>query len=151
MIMLLIAGATVFGHFITRTGMPVALADWVGSLNVSPTIIMLLIIAFWFVMGCFIDAMALIVLLVPILLPVITKLGYDLIWFAVIVTVLSMIAVVTPPVGVNAYVVKGITDDVPLTTIFKGIVPFLIPLIVGTVILIAFPELSIFLTRIITY
>lgn len=151
MIMLLIAGATIFGHFITRTGMPVELATWVGALNVSPIIILLLILAFWFVMGCFIDAMALIVLLVPILLPVITKMGYDLVWFGVIVTILSIIAVVTPPVGVNAYVVKGITKDVPLTTIFRGIIPFLIPLIVGTALLVAFPELSIFLTRIITY
>ncbi|MDT3698843.1 MAG: TRAP transporter large permease [Thermincola sp.] len=151
MIMLLIAGATVFSHFITRTGMPLKLAEWVGTLDVSPAIIMLLIVAFWFVLGCFIDAMAIIVLLVPILMPVITNLGYDLTWFAVIVTALSMIAVVTPPVGVNAFVVKGITKDVPLTTIFRGIIPFLIPLIVGTLLLIAFPGLSTFLPKYITY
>lgn len=151
MILLLIAGATVFGHFITRTAMPMELANWVGALDVSPVIILLLIIAFWFVMGCFIDAMALIVLLMPIILPVITNLGYDLIWFAVIVTVLSMIAVVTPPVGVNAYVVKGITENVPLTTIFRGTFPFFIPFVVGIALLIAFPCLSTFLTTFVTY
>lgn len=84
-------------------------------------------------------------------MPVITNLGYDLTWFAVIVTALSMIAVVTPPVGVNAFVVKGITKDVPLTTIFRGIIPFLIPLVVGTMLLIAFPGLSTFLPKYITY
>ncbi|MCL6478633.1 MAG: TRAP transporter large permease [Peptococcaceae bacterium] len=151
MILLLIAGATVFGHFIARTAMPIKLANLVGALDVSPVAIMVLIIAFWFILGCFIDAMALIVLLVPIILPVITNLGYDLIWFAVIITVLSMIAVVTPPVGVNAYVVKGITKDVPLTTIFRGVFPFLIPFIVGLALLVAFPGLSTFLTRFITY
>ena len=120
MIMLLIAGATIFGHFITRTAIPMKLANWVISMNVSPTVVMLLIVAFWFVLGCFIDAMPIIVLLMPILLPILNSIGSDLIWFAVIVVVLSMIAVVTPPVGVNAYVVKGITDDVPLTTILRA-------------------------------
>lgn len=151
MIMLLIAGATVFGHFITRTAMPIELANWIGTLNVPPTVIMFIILIVWFILGCFIDAMALIVLLIPILLPVITNLGYDLIWFAVIVTVISMTAVVTPPVGVNAYVVKGITQDVPLTTIFRGVFPFFIPFFVGIVLLVAFPSLSTFLTQYVTY
>lgn len=151
MIMLLIACATVFGHFITRTTMPIKLAGWVGTLDVPPVVIMLLIIAFWFILGCFIDAMAIIVLLVPIVMPIITSLGYDLIWFAVIVTVMSMTAVVTPPVGVNAYVVRGITRDVPLTTIFQGIFPFLVPFAVGIALLVAFPGLSTFLTKFLTY
>lgn len=151
MIMLLIAGATVFGHFITRTAMPMQLANWVSTLDVSPAVIMLIIIAFWFFLGCFIDAMPIVVLLVPILLPIITSFGYDLIWFAVVVVALSMVAVVTPPVGVNAYVVKGILEDVPLTTIFKGIFPFLIPFAIGIALIIAFPSLSTFLTEFITY
>lgn len=151
MILLLIAGATVFGHFITRTTMPILLANWVGTLNVAPIVVMILLIVFWFILGCFIDAMAIIVLLMPIVFPLITNLGFDPIWFGVIVTVLSMTAVVTPPVGVNAYVVKGIARDIPLQTIFKGVMPFLIPFFAGIFILIAFPELSIFLTRFVTY
>jgi C4-dicarboxylate transporter, DctM subunit len=151
MILLLIAGATVFGHFITRTTMPILLANWVGTLNVAPIVVMILLIVFWFILGCFIDAMAIIVLLMPIVYPLITNLGFDPIWFGVIVTVLSMTAVVTPPVGVNAYVVKGIARDIPLQTIFKGVMPFLIPFFTGIVILVAWPELSLFLTRFITY
>ena len=106
---------------------------------------------FWFVLGCFVDAMALIVLLVPIFYPLVIMLGYDPIWFGVIITVFSMVAVVTPPVGVNAYVVKGLFKDVPLETIFKGILPYLIPFTVATALLIAFPQIASFLPRFITY
>ncbi len=151
MILLLIAGATVFGHFITRTTMPIALANWVNDLHVPSLAIMIMILFFWFILGCFIDAMALIVLLIPIVYPMVTKLGYDPIWFGMIVTVLSMTAVVTPPVGVNAYVVKGIAKDVPLMTIFKGVYPFLVPFFVGIALFIAFPGLGTFLPRFITY
>jgi C4-dicarboxylate transporter, DctM subunit len=151
MILLLIAGATVFGHFITRTTMPVILADWVMGLNVSHVIIMAMILIFWFILGCFIDAMALIVLLMPIVFPMIIEMGYDPIWFGMIVTVISMTAVVTPPVGVNAFVVKGIAKDVPLTTIFRGVAPFLVPFFTGIVLFVAFPELGTFLPRFITY
>ncbi len=151
MIMLLIAGAIVFGHFITRTTMPIVLANLVSTLAVPPVVIILLIVFFWFILGCFIDAMAIIVLLTPIVYPIITNLGYDLIWFGVMITVLSMTAVVTPPVGVNAYVVKGIAKDIPLQTIFKGVMPFLVPFFAGIVLFIAFPPLSTFLPRFITY
>jgi C4-dicarboxylate transporter, DctM subunit len=151
MIMLLIAGAVVFGHFITRTGMPITLANWVGGLEVAPWVVMAMILVFWFILGCLIDAMAIIVFLVPIVYPIVTNLGYDLIWFGMMVTVLSMTAVVTPPVGVNAYVVKGIAKDVPLTTIFKGVFPYLIPFFVGIVILTAAPVIATWLPGYITY
>ena len=151
MIMLLIAGAVVFGHFITRTGMPLALADWVGGLNVPPVLIMSILLVVWFILGCLIDAMAIIVFLVPIVFPIVTHLGYDPIWFGMMVTLLSMTAVVTPPVGVNAYVVKGIVKDIPLTTIFRGVLPFLVPFFTGIVILTAFPAITTWLPQYITY
>ncbi len=151
MIMLLIAGATIFGHFITRTAIPMKLANYVISMDISATVVMLFIIVFWFLLGCFIDAMPIIVLLMPILLPILNNIGSNLIWFAVIVVTLSMIAVVTPPVGVNAYVVKGITEDVSLTTIFKGIFPFFIPFAICLALLVAFPALSTVLTNFVMY
>jgi C4-dicarboxylate transporter DctM subunit len=151
MIMLLIAGAVVFGHFITRTGMPITLANWVGGLDVAPWVVMAMILVFWFILGCLIDAMAIIVFLVPIVYPIVTNLGYDPIWFGMMVTVLSMTAVVTPPVGVNAYVVKGIAKDVPLTTIFKGVFPYLVPFFMGIVILTAAPVIATWLPGFITY
>jgi C4-dicarboxylate transporter, DctM subunit len=151
MIMLLIACATVFSHFITRTTMPAELANWVAGLHVAPVWIMLMILFFWFILGCFIDAMAIIIFLVPIVYPIIINLGYDPIWFGMMVTVLSMTAVVTPPVGVNAYVVKGIAKDVPLTTIFSGVFPFLIAFFIGIIIFVAVPQLATFLPKFITY
>ena len=151
MILLLIAGATIFGHFIAVTQIPASLAAWAGTLPVPPWVIMVLLFVFWFILGCFVDAMALIVLLVPIFFPLVMNLGFDPIWFGVIITVFSMIAVVTPPVGVNAYVVKGLFKEVPLETIFKGIIPYLIPYTVATALLIAFPQIATVLPHFITY
>ncbi len=151
MIMLLIAGATLFSHFITRTMMPYELVNWVGSLSLSPVLVMILIIAFYFILGTFLDAMACIVLVIPIIYPVVLNLGYDLIWFGVIITLLSMIAVVSPPDGVNVYVVKGISRDVPIERIFKGTIPYLIPFAVATAIFIAFPSLITFITKYASY
>lgn len=151
MIMLLIAGATVFSHFITRTTMPFELANWVTSLSLSPVMIMTLILIFYFILGTFLDAMACIVLVVPILFPMVIGLGYDPIWFGVMVTLLSMVAVVSPPDGVNVYVVKGISRDVPITTIFWGTIPYLVPFLAATVIFVAFPQIATFLPRFVTY
>lgn len=151
MIMLLIAGATLFSHFITRTTMPYELVNWVSSLSLSPVLIMIMIILFYFVLGTFLDAMACIVLVIPIIYPMVLNLGYDLIWFGVIITLLSMIAVVSPPDGVNVYVVKAISRDVPIERIFKGTIPYLIPFAVATAIFIAFPPLITFITKYASY
>ncbi|OGO17444.1 MAG: C4-dicarboxylate ABC transporter permease [Chloroflexi bacterium RBG_16_50_11] len=151
MIMLLIAGATVFSHFITRTTMPMVLANWVNGLSVPPIVIMIMILIFYFILGTFLDAMACIVLVIPIVFPMVINLGYDPIWFGVMVTLISMTAVVSPPDGVNVYVVKGIRRDVPIETIFKGTIPYLVPFLAATVIFVAFPQISTFLAQFITY
>ena len=151
MIMLLIAGATVFSHFITRTTMPTMLAEAVGELAVPGFVIMILILVFYFILGTFLDAMACIVLVVPILFPIVINLGYDPIWFGVMVTLISMTAVVSPPDGVNVYVVKGISRDVPITTIFKGTIPYLIPFFIGIVLIVAFPQIATTLSHYIKY
>ncbi len=151
MIMLLIAGATVFGHFITRTNMPTVLADYVSSLALPAFVVMGLILVFYFILGTFLDAMAVIVLVVPILFPMVIALGYDPIWFGVMVTLLSMTAVVTPPDGVNVYVVRAISRDVPITTIFNGTIPYLVPFFVAIVLLMLIPQLATLLPRFLTY
>jgi len=151
MIMLLIAGATVFGHFITRTNMPAVLANYVVTLALPSFAVMVLILFFYFILGTFLDAMAVIVLAVPILFPMVVALGYDPIWFGVMVTLLSMTAVVTPPDGVNVYVVKAISRDVPITTIFNGTLPYLVPFFIGIVLLMLVPQLATLLPKFITY
>jgi C4-dicarboxylate transporter DctM subunit len=151
MILLLIAGATIFGRFIAVTQIPATLAAWAGGLSVPSWVIIAMLYVFWFILGCFVDAMALIVLLVPIFYPLVIQLGYDPIWFGVIITIFSMIAVVTPPVGVNAYVVKGLFKEIPLETVFKGILPFLIPFTIATALVIAAPQIATFLPKYISY
>jgi C4-dicarboxylate transporter DctM subunit len=145
MVLCVIAGATVFGHFMAVSTIPFILADWVGGLPLPHMAIMGVIIVIYLIGGCFMDAMALVVLTVPVIYPVVEKLGFDPIWFGVIIVLVSGMGVITPPVGVNVYVIKGIAPDIPLETIFKGIYPFLIAIFICTGILMVFPEIALIL------
>ncbi len=145
MVMVIVAGATVFGHFIAIAKIPLVLSDWVAGLPLPPMAVMGLIILMYLVGGCFMDALALITLTVPIIFPLVMSLGFDPIWFGVIIVLITEMGVITPPVGVNVYVIKGIAEDVPLETIFKGIAPFLIALVIAAIILVAFPQIATFL------
>jgi tripartite ATP-independent transporter DctM subunit len=142
MILWLIAGATVFGHFMTISRIPLVLVEWVQNLPFSPNIIMIFLCLLYFVGGCFIDAMALIVLTIPFVFPVVLELGFDPIWFGVIIVLVSGIGVISPPVGVNAYVIKGIAPEINLGTIFKGISYFILPIILCIALLIVWPEVA---------
>ena len=146
MIMLLVAAAVIFGRFIAVSRIPFAMAEWAAALDLPAFVVMALILAIYLVLGCFIDALALILLTIPIFLPVaVTVLGYDPIWFGVIIVMVVAMGVITPPVGMNVYIIKGIARDVPLETIFSGIWPFLFAIVVCLAILIAFPPLVTFL------
>jgi tripartite ATP-independent transporter DctM subunit len=145
MVLCVIAGATVFGHFMAVSTIPFILADWVGELPLHPMAIMGIIIFIYLIGGCFMDAMALVVLTVPVIYPVVVRLGFDPIWFGVIIVLVSEMGVITPPVGVNVYVIKGIAPDVPLETIFKGIFPFLVAILINAVILMIFPKIALIL------
>jgi len=145
MILVIVAGATIFGHFLAISRIPFDTANWISGLQLPRYAIMLMIILLYLIGGCFIDALALIMLTVPIFYPVITHLGYDPLWFGVIIVLVTQIGVITPPVGINVYVVSGVARDVPLNVIFKGVVPLLIALIIGTFILIPFPQIALFL------
>jgi C4-dicarboxylate transporter DctM subunit len=145
MVFLIVTGATIFGHFMAVTRVPFELSEWLGAMEVSPKVIMGFIIFGYLIGGCFMDSLALITLTVPILYPVILKLGFDPIWFGVIIVLVGEMGVITPPVGINVYIIKGVAEDVPLETIFKGIFPFLVALIVCAVILIIFPQIALFL------
>jgi len=151
MVMVIVAGAIVFGHFIAIAKIPLVLSSWVGGLPLPTTAIMGLIILMYLLGGCFMDALALITLTIPIIFPLVIALGFDPIWFGVIIVLVTEMGVITPPVGVNVYVIKGIAEDVPLETIFKGIIPFLLALVVAVVILIAFPQIATFLPSFTTY
>lgn len=145
MILVIVAGATIFGHFLAITRIPFNIAAWVTGFDLPPYAIMGLIILVYLVGGCFIDALALIMLTVPIFYPVVTTLGYDPLWFGVVIVMVTQIGVITPPVGVNVYVVSSVADGVPLETIFKGVLPLLAALLVATLLLIPFPQMALFL------
>jgi len=149
MVMMLIAGAVIFGKFLAVTRIPFDLAAWVGGLNLPPIIIMAIIVGIYFFGGCFMDALAFVTLTVPIFYPVVMSLGYDPIWFGVIIVMVTEMGVITPPVGINVYVVFGVAKTViggvPLESIFKGIIPFLIAVIIGTIILMILPQIILYL------
>lgn len=151
MVMFVIFGATLFGRFMAVTQIPFMMSNWIGHLPLPPALIMVLIVIIHIIGGCFMDGLALIMLTVPILFPTIIALGYDPIWFGVIITLIVEMGAITPPVGINVYVIKGIAPDVPLEKIFKGIIPFLWALIVVTIILILFPKIATFLPSFVTY
>jgi tripartite ATP-independent transporter DctM subunit len=151
MIFLILTGATLFGHFMAVTRTPFALSEWLGSLNLNRNIVMGLIIFGYLIGGCFMDSFALVVLTVPILFPVVTTLGFDPIWFGVIIVLVAEMGVITPPVGMNVYVLKGVFPEIPMETMFRGIWPFLIGMIVCSVILIIFPQIATYLPSFMSY
>ncbi len=143
MIMLMIAGAMIFGRFMAISRVPFELASWAGSLPLPPVGVLAIILLIYLILGCFIDALALVLLTIPIFYPVVVNtLAYDPLWFGVIMVMVVAMGVITPPVGMNVYVIKGVAPEIPIELIFQGIWPFLIALIICLIVLIAFPVLA---------
>lgn len=145
MVMIIVVGAVIFGHFLAVTRIPFELATYLSSLSLPGWMIIAMIILFYFFVGCFVDALALILLTIPIFYPVILELGYNPIWFGVMIVIVTQMGVISPPVGVNVYVVSGIERDVPLQKIFRGAMPFLISLLLAAILLVLFPQICLFL------
>lgn len=151
MVMIIVACATVFGHFLAVSGMPVRFATWLASLPLPAWAIIIIIGLFYLVAGCFVDSLALVMLTVPIFHPVIDKLGksigYDSIWFGVFIVLITQMGVITPPVGVNVYVVAGTDRRISIPEIFKGTWPFLLALFAGAALLLLFPSIATWLPQ----
>ncbi|MFV0438765.1 MAG: TRAP transporter large permease [Desulfopila sp.] len=150
MVMLLVAGATVFGKFLAVTRIPFEMASWIGGFNLPPVVILSMIILIYFLGGCVMDALALVMLTIPIFYPVIQFLGYDPVWFCIIIVLISQMGVITPPVGINVYVVYGVSrglpgGDVRLEAIFAGVLPFLAAIVVAIILMTIFPQIVTFL------
>jgi C4-dicarboxylate transporter, DctM subunit len=141
MVLVLIAGSTVLGHFIAVTRIPMVAADWIVSLPLAPWIVLIFITLIYLIGGSFIDDLAFMILATPIFYPAIQKLGYDPLWFGIIIGITVMVGVVIPPVAINVFVVKQITKT-PFSTIYAGVYPFLIALVVGAIILFLIPQLA---------
>ena len=147
MILVIVAGATVFGHFLAVTRIPYDVGAWVLGLQMPPWAVMGMIILIYLFLGCLMDSLAMIMLTIPIFFPVITSLGFDPIWFGVIIVLVTGMGVITPPVGINVYVVAGVARDVPLQVIFRGAVRLLAAQIVTAALLILFPQIALWLPQ----
>ena len=146
-IFLIVLGAYIFIQFLALTRLPVDFAEWVVGLPVHRIVIMAGTVFVYLIMGCFLDALGLILLTVPFISPSIYALGFDPIWFGVVVVKLVEIGLLTPPVGIQAYVLKGVAPELSLRQIFSGFIPFFVVdifLVIG--LLIAFPQIATFLT-----
>jgi len=144
MVLMLIAGSTVLGHFLARTKIPMIAADWIVTLPLSPDAIMIIISVIYLLGGSFIDDLAFMVLATPIFYPVIIKLGYDPLWFGMIIAITVMVGVVIPPVAINVFVVRAITKQ-PFSVIYNGVYPFLLSLVFCAFLLFLFPQIATFL------
>lgn len=149
MVLFLIAGAVVFGKFLAVTRIPFNIASWVASFDMPAFAVMGVIVLIYFIGGCFMDSLALIMLTIPVFFPVVMDLGYDPIWFGIIIVLVTEMGVITPPVGINVYVVYGITQQmrsqISLESIFKGILPFLLAILAGIGLLLLFPQIILWL------
>jgi len=144
MVFILLAGATILGHFFAVTKMPFLVAEWLGALPVHRSLIMIIIIIVYLIGGSFIEDLAFLILVTPIFLPLVLELGYDPVWFGVIVCVTSMIGIIIPPMAINVFIVSGIVN-VPIWTVYKGIYPYIVGMSICLLILLFFPEISLWL------
>jgi tripartite ATP-independent transporter DctM subunit len=144
MVLVLIAGSVVFGHFLAVTGIPFIAADWITGLPLHKNIIMMLIILVYLIGGSFIDDLAFMILATPIFYPAVLKLGFDPIWFGIMIAITLMIGVIIPPIAISVFVVKNITGE-PFSVIYAGVLPFLLSLFACAALLFIFPEIAMFL------
>ena len=146
MVLLLIYGSTVLGHFLAITEIPFVTADWVAGLQLPRALIVVIVMFIYLIGGSFMDDLAFMILATPILYPAIIKLGYDPIWFGILVAVTLMIGVIIPPIAISVFIVKNITG-LPFGTIYKGVVPFLLSFVVCGALLFLFPDIALYLPR----
>jgi len=144
MIIVLVVGAFIFANFMAKSKLPFVFGDLVTGLTVSKYLILAAIIFIYIILGMFLDIFSSILLTIPIIFPAVIAMGFDPIWFGVIMVRVMEIGLITPPIGMNVFILAGVTD-IPLGTIFKGIVPFVIADIFHVALLVAVPRLSLFL------
>ena len=145
MIFTVLIGAILFNNFLILASVPTLVSDWISGLPLGKTAVLLVIVGMYFVLGCLLDSLAMILLTIPIVFPIIKALGYDPVWFGIIIVMVVELGLITPPIGMNVFIIKGMAKDVPLETIFRGVTPFIIAQIVLILALIFFPEIALWL------
>lgn len=145
MLFFVLFGALVFSNFISLSGFPDQLGAWVKALDVAPWVVIAAILCIYLALGCVLETLSMILLTVPIFYPIIAGYGFDLIWFGVLVVVVAEISLITPPVGLNAFVLSGVTDNLSVGTVFRGLFPFLAGSLAILLIVAAVPQISLYL------
>ena len=145
MLFFLVIGAIIFSNFVNIAGLPDELRDWVMSMDASPVMVILALILVYLLLGTVLESLSMILLTVPIFYPMMQAMGFDLIWFGILVVVVTEISLITPPVGLNVFVLKAVVPDVSLKTIFKGVTPFWIADIIRLLLIASIPAISLFL------
>lgn len=143
----MLIGAMIFGYFTALAGLPDALANLITELSMPPLGVLLCILAIYVVLGCVMESIPMILITVPIFGPILTALGFDPIWFGVILVIMTEMALISPPIGMNVFIISGMTSGIQMSTIFRGVLPFVAAMLVGVAILIAFPQIALFLPR----
>jgi tripartite ATP-independent transporter DctM subunit len=144
-VMLILIAAHVFGPFLAMSHLTTTLGDWLTSLPFGPHGILIVILLTYIVLGCFMEGYAMMVLTLPIVFPVVTGLGFDPIWFGVLLVIMLEMGLITPPVGINCFIVKSVAPDVELSDIFRGVLPFMLAMVVLVVLLLMFPAIALYL------
>ena len=145
MVLFLVAGANVFSYFLALSTIPMKVASWAAALEVSPYLIHAIVVIIYLFLGCFLDAISMMVLTMPVIYPVILALGFNPIWFGVIAVLMMEAGLITPPMGLNIFTVSGVAKDVPIETIFRGVAPFLLSIFAIVILITIFPKLALFL------
>jgi len=145
--LLFIIGANLFSSFMVQTQFPTMLADGASAMNLSAPVVMIMIVLAYIVMGCFLEGIGMVLITVPVFLPLVVKFGYDPIWFSILVVIVVEVGLIHPPVGMNLFVIQAQAPDVRITSIYRGIVPFLIAPLILIVFLFLFPSLALWLPK----
>jgi tripartite ATP-independent transporter DctM subunit len=147
MLFLIVIGASLFANFLNFTGMPNALKDLVTAFDVHPIAVIVAICAVYVVLGTAMESLSMMLLTVPIFFPLVTSLGFDPVWFGILVVCVIEISLITPPVGMNIFVLSSVMPNIPTTTIWRGVMPFIGADILRMAVLIAFPSITLFLPK----
>lgn len=150
MVFLILIGAHIFGYFLTLSEIPEQLSILATEAGLNRYVILSLIIVMYIVLGCFMEGLAIMVLTIPIIYPMVLDMGFDPIWFGVMITLVMEMSLITPPVGINVFIISGISKDVPMYTIFRGILPFWFAILVCIIILMILPQIALFLPNTMT-
>jgi tripartite ATP-independent transporter DctM subunit len=145
MIFTILIGAILFNNFLILASLPNLISDWIVGLPLGKVAILVVILLMYFVLGCLLDSLAMVLLTIPIVFPIVSALGFDPIWFGIIIVMVVELGLITPPIGMNVFVIKGIAKDVPLETIFRGVLPFVVAQFALIALIVLFPQIALWL------